>query len=139
MLNKILQSEVVDHHAFEISVGGLGAFPSARHARVIWVGVEAPPELGSIQRGIETAMQRLGYDREERPFSPHLTMGRVSRNATSKDAHNICEVLEATKVGFLGVTAVTEIHIYRSDLKPSGAVYTRIFTAQIGRDIRDKD
>ncbi len=131
MLKKILQNEVSAHHAFEFSVGGLGAFPTIRHPRVLWVGVEAPAELSNIQRGIETSVSRLGYAREDRPFSAHLTLGRVSRNATSKDTHLICEVLESTKIGFLGVAQVNKVHLMRSDLRPSGAIYTRIFEATL--------
>jgi RNA 2',3'-cyclic 3'-phosphodiesterase len=131
MLKKILQNEVAAHHAFEFSVGGLGAFPNTRHPRVLWVGVEAPAELSSIQRGIETSVSRLGYAREDRPFSAHLTLGRVSRNATSKDTHLICEVLEATTIGFLGVAQVNKVYLMRSDLRPSGAIYTRVFEATL--------
>lgn len=131
ILTKVLQNEVSSHHSFEFSVGGLGAFPNTRHARVLWVGVEAPAELLSIQRGIETAVSRLGYAREDRPFSAHLTLGRVSRNAVSKDIHLISEVLEATKVGFLGAARVNAIHLLKSDLKPTGAVYSRVFSAAL--------
>jgi RNA 2',3'-cyclic 3'-phosphodiesterase len=131
MLKKVLQNEVSSHHSFEFSVGGVGAFPNNRHARVIWVGVEAPAELLNVQRGIEAAVSRLGYAREERPFSAHLTLGRVSRNATSKDIHLISDVLESTKVGFLGVTQVDSIHLLKSDLRPTGAVYSRVFSAPL--------
>ena len=129
MLKKILQTEVDGHHAFEISVGGLGAFPSPRRPRVVWVGVEAPAELIAVQNGVENAMARLGYAREERPFSPHLTLGRVSRNAVGRDERLIGESIEAIKLGFLGVARVNEVHLYKSDLQPNGAVYTRLFTA----------
>jgi 2'-5' RNA ligase len=131
MLTKVLQNEISMHHSFEFSVGGLGAFPNNRHARVLWVGVEAPAELVNVQRGIETAVSRLGYAREDRPFSAHLTLGRVARNATSKDVHLISEVLESTTVGFLGVTQVDEIHLLKSDLRPTGAIYTRVFSARL--------
>src|SRR4030042_147242 len=102
MLKKILQTEVNAHHVFEISVGGLGAFPSARRPRVVWVGVEAPAELTAVQNDVESAMARLGYAREERPFSPHLTLGRVSRNAVGRDERLIGESIEAIKLGFVG-------------------------------------
>ena len=131
MLKEILQTEVGAHHPFDFSVGGLGSFPSTRQPRVLWVGVEAPPELSVIQRGIEGAMERLGYAREDKPFSPHLTIGRVSRNATAKDVHMISGVLETTRVGFLGATNVAQIHLYRSDLKPSGAIYSRVYSAAL--------
>jgi 2'-5' RNA ligase len=131
ILQNILQAEVGNYHPFEISVGGLGAFPGIRHPRVVWIGVEAPPDLLNLQRSVETAMARLGYAREDRPFSAHLTLGRVSRNATARDTHAIGEALEKTKVGFLGVAQVNFIHLYRSDLKPSGAVYSRIYSTPL--------
>ncbi|RPI78611.1 MAG: hypothetical protein EHM41_24550 [Chloroflexi bacterium] len=68
----------------------------------MWVGVEAPPELNALQHGIDTAMATMGYSREDRPFSAHLTLGRVSRNANSKDAHAIGSVLNRPRSAFLG-------------------------------------
>jgi len=131
MLKKILKTEVNEHHAFEISVGGLGAFPSPHRPRVVWVGLEAPSELMAVQNGVESAMARLGYAREERPFSAHLTLGRVSRNAMGRDERLIGDAIEAIKLGFLGVARVNEVHLYKSDLHPNGAVYTRLSTASL--------
>jgi len=131
ILTDLIQTEISTHHQFDISVGGSGAYPNIRQPRVIWIGVEAPPELSAIQNGIETTTARLGYTREERGFSPHLTLGRVSRNATSQDVKAISKALEATKVGFLGATCVEKVHLYRSDLQPTGAVYTQIFSSSL--------
>jgi RNA 2',3'-cyclic 3'-phosphodiesterase len=131
ILKEVLQSESSSHRRFEFSVGELGAFPDIRHPRVVWIGIEAPHELASIQRNLETAMARIGYPAEDRPFSPHLTLGRVSRNATARDTHQLGEVLEANKIGFLGVNPVNAICLYRSDLKPSGAEYTQVFRAPL--------
>lgn len=130
VLKKLLKVEAVSHEPFEISVGDLGAFPSARRPRVIWTGVQAPPNLNLLQRGIEAETARLGYAPEERPFSPHLTLGRVSRNANSQDIRQISEVLEKQKVGYLGAARIQSVHLFRSDLKPGGAVYTRLFSAE---------
>ena len=129
VLKKILLSESSNHPTFEMSVGELGAFPSLRRPRVIWVGVTAPSELNALQHGIETETARLGYQHENRDFSPHLTLGRISRNASSQEAHQIGQVLDSFKVGFLGATRVREVYLYRSDLRPGGAVYTRLMTA----------
>jgi 2'-5' RNA ligase len=131
MLTDILKTEVSNHNPFEMSVGGSGAFPSTRRPRVVWVGIEAPPELNAVQMGIENEMSCLGYSREKRPFNPHLTIGRVSRNAGSHDVKVISDVVIKHKVGFLGVTKVKEIYLYKSVLKPSGAEYTKIFTAHL--------
>jgi 2'-5' RNA ligase len=131
MLKKILQAQALGQHPFEISVDGVGAFPSVHRPRVIWIGVEAPAELSAIQHGIDIETARLGYAREDRPFSPHLTLGRVSRNATNQDTHQIAEVLSAYLVGALGTTRVQALHLYKSDLQPGGAVYTQLFSASL--------
>lgn len=132
LLKEMLEAEAGRHAPLEISAGELGAFPSIRRPRVLWVNVQAPPELLALQRGIDNETARLGYDREERPFSPHLTIGRVSRNANSSDARRISEVLESYKVGYIGAARVREVVLYRSDLRPSGAVYTAVFTGKLG-------
>ncbi|MFZ2096153.1 MAG: RNA 2',3'-cyclic phosphodiesterase [Anaerolineales bacterium] len=131
ILTDMIQTEISSHHQFDISVGGSGAFPNNRQPRVIWIGVEAPPELATIQNGIETTTARLGYTREERAFSPHLTLGRISRNVNSQDMKLISKALESTRVGFLGITCVDKVHLYRSDLQPTGAVYTQIFSSSL--------
>ena len=131
MLQKILQTEAKQHSCFEFSVGNLGAFPSISRPRVIWVGVEAPPELAALQRGIEVETARLGYAREKRSYSPHLTLGRVSRNADPENTRQIRTVLKNCTIGFLGAARVQEVHLYRSELQTGGAVYTRIFSAPL--------
>ncbi len=131
LLTDMLQTEISTHHQFDITVGGSGAFPNLRQPRIIWVGVEAPAELAAIQNGIEAATGRLGYAREERPFSPHLTLGRVSRNATSQEVKAISGILEKNRVGFLGATCVEQVYLYRSDLHPTGAVYSQIYSASL--------
>ncbi|MEJ2708106.1 MAG: RNA 2',3'-cyclic phosphodiesterase [Anaerolineales bacterium] len=131
ILKKILRSEAGNHLPFEISIGQLGAFPSKRRPRVIWVGVEAPQELMDLQRAIESETTRLGYARDRREFSPHLTLGRISRNANSADLRQIGEVLRNYEVGFLGATRVKEVHLFRSDLQPGGAVYTSLLNVPL--------
>jgi 2'-5' RNA ligase len=129
VLKKLLESEAHGHSPFEISVGDLGAFPSERRPRVLWAGVEAPQELTALQHGIEAETARLGYAPEDRPFSPHLTLGRVGRNANSQDLRRVGEVLKTYKVGFLGATRIGAVHLYRSDLQPGGAVYSQLYSA----------
>jgi RNA 2',3'-cyclic 3'-phosphodiesterase len=131
ILKKILRSAGSAHHPFEVSAGGLGAFPKPHRPRVVWVGLEAPPELAALQHAIDVETARLGYAREERPFSPHLTVGRVSRNATPADIRAVASVIEDFRVGFLGAARVDAVHLYRSDLQPGGAIYTCLFSAPL--------
>lgn len=131
VLKDLLKTVVANHDKFEISIGGLGAFPKARRPRVIWIGIESPPQLASIQRSIESETARLGYARERRPFSPHLTLARVARGAGADDVRRVAEVLNNFKVGFLGVARVEAVRLYRSELQPGGAIYTGLLTAHL--------
>jgi len=133
MLTDFLQSIANNVKQFEFSVGGLGAYPKPHRPRVIWVGVEAPTELMTAQRSVESEMSRLGYARERRPFNPHLTLGRVSRHSTNQDIRNIADVIKTQTVGYLGCARVMAFHIYRSDLKPSRAIYTKLFSAILSK------
>jgi 2'-5' RNA ligase len=134
ILKKILAVESGRQPPFEISVGELGAFPSIRRPRVIWVGIEAPPQLYELQRGIEAETARLGYAPEEREFSPHLTLGRVARNASTAEVRQLSDVLSEAKVGFLGAACIRDAHLFRSDLQPGGAIYTQLFSAPLAQD-----
>jgi 2'-5' RNA ligase len=129
VLTELLEAETTNQKPMVFSVGGVGAFPKVRSPRVIWVGVEAPQELLALQRSIDSHTARIGYSRDRRPFSPHLTLGRVSRNATPKEVRKIGEVLASQTIGFLGVARIRAVHLYRSDLQPTGAVYTKLFSA----------
>jgi RNA 2',3'-cyclic 3'-phosphodiesterase len=131
ILKKILVSVCTGYHPFEISAGGLGAFPNTHRPRVIWTGLEAPADLTALQHSIDMESARLGYAREERPFFPHLTLGRVSRNATPVQVRTIAKVVEEFQVGFLGAARVNAVHLYQSDLKPGGAIYTCLFSAPL--------
>lgn len=131
MIQSILYTEAANHHQFEISVGGFGLFPNPTRPRVLWVGVEAPDELKNLQRRIDLETARLGYAPDQREFSPHLTFGRVSRNASSKQMRKISTQLRAQKLGFLGAARIDEVTLFRSDLGPNGAVYSKIYTAKI--------
>ncbi len=131
MLTDILEVQAAEHSPIEISIGGVGAFPNIRRPRVIWIGVEAPAELQLLQRGIEVETSRLGYAPEKREFSPHLTLGRVARNATPKQVRAISKFLSEQEVGFLGVARIDAVDLFRSDLRPGGAVYTRLHRANL--------
>jgi len=127
-LAETLKLETASHEMFSISIGGLGAFPTQRRARVIWIGLDAPPALAALQRGVDAAAVQLGYPKEDRPFSPHLTIGRVTQTASASELQQIRSALESTKVGIFGTVRVQAIHIFKSDLQPGGSVYTRLYT-----------
>ena len=117
--------------AFEMHFSGLGSFPSLRRPRVLFVGIQAPAGLEALYHAIESACARLGYASEERGFSPHLTIGRVKQDASKVGQQKIRETLAVTKIDSLGTAGVDSVHLYKSELKPTGAVYTQIFSAPL--------
>lgn len=118
---------------FSFEVRGLGSFPNQRRPRVLWVGVqEKSGELEKLQKKIEANMSDAGFERERRRFYPHLTLGRVHRRASRSDVEQIAEALNATSIEVLGSIQCSQVHLYRSDLRPTGAVYTRLASANLG-------
>ena len=131
MLSQMLRAEADLFHCFDLRFGGLGSFPNLKRPRVIYIGIQAPPILEALQRGIESASRRLGYESEERSFSPHLTIGRVKQNVTATEQQTIRRALEETRIDSLGSARVDSVHLYKSDLEPTGSVYTRLFSAPL--------
>ena len=107
-----------------LCAGGIGAFPSERKPRVIWVGLGGDIErLANIQAGLEKALEPLGFAREGRGFRPHLTLGRV------RDRHRLQSLIEAMSTLELpefNSFDANEIILYKSDLRPTGAIYTKL-------------
>ncbi len=130
-LMQMLRNEADAVQCFTIHLTGLGSFPNPRRPRVIYIGIQAPAALDTLQRGIESASHRLGYESEERPFSAHLTLGRVKQNIMAVDQQKIRHAIEGTQVDLLGSARVDSVHLYKSELKPSGSVYTRLYSAPL--------
>jgi len=131
-LKQVLASEATHHTTSSLCLEGLGAFPNRNRPRVLWVGVKAPPALFELQQSIDRETARLGYPSEERGFSPHLTLGRISPHASPGEVRQVAEALAAcSQVGEVGIAPVAEIILFRSDLNPGGAVYTPLFKARL--------
>jgi RNA 2',3'-cyclic 3'-phosphodiesterase len=127
-LASILQREAASHHNFDMTIGELGAFPNIRRPRVIWIGTEAPDDLTVLQKAIDAETHQLGYPSEDRPFSPHLTLGRISQSARPNEVSKLTLILAEIKIGEIGHMTANRIHLFRSDLHPGGAVYTSLFS-----------
>ena len=131
MLTQVLRAETDSCPPFDITVGKLGSFPNSKRARVLFIRVQAPAELKALHRGIESATVRLGYESDSRPFSPHLTIGRVRDHISASDQQRIHKTLDDAKIDALGTARVDSVHLYKSDLKPGGSVYTKLFSAPL--------
>ena len=130
-IQDMLKTESGLRTRFHLKVGGLGTFPNQKHPRVVWLGVDTPPELISLQHGMESASAKLGYAPETRPFSPHLTLGRVRETATTAELAALTSALKEIKINALGEFLVEEVHLFKSDLLPGGSVYTRLYSASL--------
>ncbi|MGZ9235405.1 MAG: RNA 2',3'-cyclic phosphodiesterase [Anaerolineales bacterium] len=131
MLSQMLRAEVELIHCFDLHLSGLGSFPNLKRPRVLYIGIQAPATLEALQRGIDSDSRRLGYESEERGFSPHLTIGRVKQTVTATEQQIIRRALEETRIDSLGTARVDSVHLYKSDLRPSGSVYTRLYSAPL--------
>jgi RNA 2',3'-cyclic 3'-phosphodiesterase len=121
---RAVAQEVRDQPPITLGAAGLGAFPSRRKPRVLWIGMEGEVQrLTRIQSRVENALQLLGFAREKRAFRPHLTIGRV------KDRRRLQSLIDAMaelKIPEFDSFDVTEIILYKSDLRPTGAIYTKL-------------
>lgn len=120
---------------FELQVGGIGAFPSLRNPRVLWVGLDGDiNRLQALQASLEKKLAGFGFAKESRGFTPHLTLARLQEHVSS-DQRRVFSKLIVGKSIWLGRCFVVDaISLMKSQLLPSGAVYTRIAQTRLGAD-----
>ena len=121
---RAVAQEIRDHPPITLRAAGLGAFPSLRKPRVIWIGMEGEVQrLNRIQARIENALEPFGFVREKRGFRPHLTIGRV------KDRRRLQALVDAMATlnmePFNSFDA-DEIILYKSDHRATGEIYTKL-------------
>jgi RNA 2',3'-cyclic 3'-phosphodiesterase len=124
LVRKMLAEECTRVSSFEVAIEGCGAFPNLRRPRVIWVGIQAPVEMLQLQGAIEKGCQAAGFNGEDRPFNPHLTLGRVSENASREDLAGITRAIQDSRVEIAGRYVLQAVTVVRSDLTPGGPIYT---------------
>ena len=120
---------------FRMVVSGVGAFPSVRRARVVWVGIgPGADEAIALQERVEAKMRRMGYPPEER-FHPHITVGRL------KVPRDVSEQMEESEVISLeGCDIdVPEMVLFRSELIPGGARYSPLSVFKLGEGKEQSD
>jgi len=128
MLDSI-KSQLVDmkFDPIQVTYTGIGAFPSFKSPRVIWIGVDdaSAPRLIQLAKDVETRLSALGF-RSDKPFTPHITLFRVKDRI--KNAGNIME----HKARVFGNDLLSEVKVKKSDLMPSGPVYSDLFAIKGG-------
>jgi len=106
-----------------LTVKGIGTFPGGSRPRVLWVGLEGDIErIAELRDALDDALNGAGFPREERGFTAHLTLGRVKERMPVELVRKIESVKDVT----LGDMVVSGFHLFKSDLRPTGAVYTSL-------------
>ena len=115
------------HPPFRLRARALGCFPSARRPRILWAGLEG--ELGSLRElkaAVDERLAPLGFAGEERPFHPHVTLGRISAGLEARACQQVARALESQPENDYGEWEVGRINLMRSRLAPAGATYERV-------------
>jgi RNA 2',3'-cyclic 3'-phosphodiesterase len=124
-LSEALENDTRSQRRFSLRLHGMGCFPHQKNPRVIWYGIDGETEnLSQLQQQVETTCARFGFDPENRDFHPHLTLGRVNGK------RNLPPLIECIKMGtdWESSFAADRFNIYKSILKPQGAVYSILKT-----------
>ena len=128
----------VESSRFEIRIRGYGFFPTANAPRVFWIGIDAGPQLAELAESIDIATAELGIPREDRPFSPHLTLARAGAGRSSGspkrqkgDGPNATFAVLAKRLAAMGeldfgTMTAHEFILYQSQLSPRGSKYTKL-------------
>ncbi len=119
-----ISETVRNRRPIELQARGCGAFPSLKNPRVVWLGIRGEVGLlGELQEDLEKRLMPLGFAPERRPFKAHLTLGRLKGN---RGKSKLISVLREKANFELDTFRVGEVILYRSDLKPTGAVYSAL-------------
>lgn len=117
------------HREFVMALGGIGAFPNFRRARVVWMGIEQEARLELLHHDVELACESLGFELEGRPFRPHLTLARVKHPLPEARMRALSRVGKQTD--FRTDFVVRSVDLMSSDLSQSGPNYRTLVSAAL--------
>jgi 2'-5' RNA ligase len=112
-----------------LAVKGIGVFPGIKRPRVIWLGISKQLDLlTGLQKTLDQKLETMGFPKEKRPFKGHLTLGRTKSKIDPKTLHDVLtEFTQFESEHFFA----DRIILYKSELKPKGAVYTKLTEAYL--------
>ncbi len=127
---KAIEGPVHNAPPFSIRVKGIGAFPHWKNPRVIWMGlINGGDVLIPLQKQIEMELEKIGFEPEGRTFQPHLTLGRVN---SARGKEELIRRMERYREEEFGEIGVAKVILFKSDLKPTGPIYTPLREVELG-------
>ena len=124
----IMKSAVEVMKPFDIKFIGSGVFPNQNYIKVMWIGIENIEQISKIAKKIDEQTSKLGFEKEKRDFSAHLTIARI-KSARNKD--KLLQIIEKYKDVEFGVFNVNQITLKKSELTPKGPIYTNLKEVKI--------
>lgn len=122
-IEEIMKKSIRDIEPFEIKLTGAGVFPNPNYIKVMWIGIKDNGELEKISGNINEQLTNLGFEREKRRFSPHLTIARVR---TARNKEKLVEIVEKYREVEFAKIKVESIKLKQSKLTPKGPIYTTL-------------
>lgn len=134
----------VESSTFDIRCAGYGFFPTAKAPRVFWIGIHAGPQLAKLAENVDKSVAELSIPREDRPYSPHLTLARAGggrRSGSPKhlksDLPNVTFAMLDKRLAAMGqldfgTMIANEFILYQSQLSPGGSKYTKLQRFPLG-------
>jgi 2'-5' RNA ligase len=121
---------------FSLEVRGMGAFPNIKNPRVLWMGlIDEKQVLVALQKQLESTLETIGFQVEDRPFRPHLTLGRMN-SGRGKD--ELIGRIQKYKEERFGDVEVKRLVLFKSDLRPTGPIYTPLRELKLGQGTKSK-
>ncbi len=125
-LAKQIHNSLEKTRAFDLTFSNLGAFPSIRNPRVIWVGCQINEQLANLYKLIDQICVENHFLSDSKPLSPHITIGRVKSPLKEDDSLQLNDVMTSLKTVELGSQKINNFFLYKSELKPDGPIYSPI-------------
>jgi 2'-5' RNA ligase len=127
-IEQVMKESVATTPRFSIMLKGTGVFPNQQYIKVAWIGIIDGENLGRIKKSLEDKLTSLGFKKENREFSPHLTIGRV-RTANNKD--QLLKIIGRYSETEFTTQEVEAIMLKKSELTPKGPIYTTLRTVSL--------
>jgi 2'-5' RNA ligase len=128
-IEKTIKESTKNTNPFEITLKNLGVFPNQNYIKVAWIGVENAEPLKQIAETIDTKLKNLGFEKEKRPFSAHLTIARIK---SAKNKEKLIQLINKYENTEFQKIKINKVILKKSTLTPEGPIYTNLKEIQLG-------